>query len=1074
MNGFEFAGEALSIKEYKLDSIIELADSSEVDWLEFKAAIKAQNSAEENISDSGDYIFNLVKALVSMANGSGGLVVLGIDDKGDAVGLEVSGFAGDKDKFTRDISDKVLLRDGWRTKKGHWRWKNESDQLAFNPQWAKRQGHDVLAFNVAPREASLGPVVLTQTKNKNAPVEEVVFIRTGGDRGRIVSLPVQDVDNWWAQRDLTLNSSKFKTWIKKLQKTAPAVYHSRVSSYCAELVANTAEAAPNYVPLEADARIPTNKRTEDRHQSDDGYLPSTKSSPETKEWRGGFQEIISTVSSAFLIGEPGSGKTTSLLMLARYINAANSSEPEKWALYVSLAGFTAGGLQELICREVSPLNWHDILLALQSDGLTLILDGLNECPSQHSAKCEQDVSDLLKECPKSRIIVSTRLSSLPPFAENIIELRFMGTSQQQQFVRNYLDDCPEDCRLFWDALRQKPTGQMIARSPILLRISASVWKDTDDFPSGLAELYDSFFDAWIDREIKTSSAAGETVVWAKDEIKESLALLAYSMRCDGLVACTQSYAEDRLQINLGDRSKLFTESMVQGLMIERAQSGATIRFRHETIQEFLVAIFLTSYPERSLVAKNTQRDSRWSMPIIFAFELFDRPPKHFIKTAWQLAPLLVCAAFRDDEKLKSLPEPSGRYPTAPQNDDWLIGVIRCMRGEGVEERTFSLAYRARTPSRGQRKKHPLPQELIAAFEGMAFWYALRSYEEGCGRIERLKHLIIDPSNLWLELLPHVMKGQPDWLVDLNSAQKLLVGERLTLSERSDALDEASVCELCYMYRNGIITKAELQNHWRKALNFENEKPLELELLALLSTKAIRVGQLNRKQAAVVKDFVKDPYYLSPNLIKAFVQDRLIRADEVREDSKKIRELVDAASPIRAKQLIEHGVIKTTDYNRQQLDALFRRMSNEKDINFIIDSGLVKSRQDIPKEIINYCHGDRELKKDAYESHPVYSLPDDAVTDSSEAVSSIYLSDEELLLRKIRIEIEEPRNASPQNGYHRELTKHVEASAHWAGPERDALIDMAEIFFRKNASKKRQKEYRNLIREARQAKRAEDF
>ena len=77
------------------------------------------------------------------------------------------------------------------------------------------------------------------------------------------------------------------------------------------------------------------------------------------------------------------------------------------------------------------------------------------------------------------------------------------------------------------------------------------------------------------------------------------------------------------------------------------------------------------------------------------------------------------------------------------------------------------------------------------------------------------------------------------------------------------------------------------------------------------------------------------------------------------------------------------------------------------------------------------------------------------------------------LQTSRIEIENPRNASPQNGYHRELIKHIEASARWAVHERDALIDMAEIFFRNNASKKRQKEYRNLIREAREAERTAD-
>lgn len=153
MNGFEFANEALSVKNYELDTIIKLTDGAEVDWLEFKAAIKGQNAKETSESNEYDFILHLLKALVSMANGSGGMVLLGVDDEGNAIGLEHSGYDGDKDKFTRYISDKVFIRAGWHTQlSGEWRWENNADQIYFDPQWAKLQGTDVLVFAVPPRE----------------------------------------------------------------------------------------------------------------------------------------------------------------------------------------------------------------------------------------------------------------------------------------------------------------------------------------------------------------------------------------------------------------------------------------------------------------------------------------------------------------------------------------------------------------------------------------------------------------------------------------------------------------------------------------------------------------------------------------------------------------------------------------------------------------------------------------------------------------------------------------------------------------------------------------------------------
>ena len=165
MNGFEFANKALSIKGYALDSIIKLTDGAEVDWLEFKAVIKDQNAKETGKGNEYDLILHLLKALVSMANGSGGMVLLGVDDEGNAVGLKHSGYDGDKDKFTRYISDKVFIRDSWRTQSsGEWRWENNADQIYFDPQWARLQGTDVLVFTVPPREKSLGPLFLINTK----------------------------------------------------------------------------------------------------------------------------------------------------------------------------------------------------------------------------------------------------------------------------------------------------------------------------------------------------------------------------------------------------------------------------------------------------------------------------------------------------------------------------------------------------------------------------------------------------------------------------------------------------------------------------------------------------------------------------------------------------------------------------------------------------------------------------------------------------------------------------------------------------------------------------------------------
>ena len=87
---------------------------------------------------------------------------------------------------------------------------------------------------------------------------------------------------------------------------------------------------------------------------------------------------------------------------------------------------------------------------------------------------------------------------------------------------------------------------------------------------------------------------------------------------------------------------------------------------------------------------------------------------------------------------------------------------------------------------------------------------------------------------------------------------------------------------------------------------------------------------------------------------------------------------------------------------------------------------------------------------------------------SELIAELYLSPEQRQLERVQREIQDPCNFPAGSGYHRELEAHIEASSDWPLAERLRLIDLAEAFFLSHGSKKRLKEYRALIRTAREA------
>ena len=218
MNGFDFVSKALAITDYQLTPLLEFTQGLEADWLEFKASIRPFTPEESTRFNEADYVFNLVKALTAMANASGGLVVLGVDDNGHACGLEASGLDEDKDAFTRKLVDKVLFREGWKTKaSGYWQWKHSVDQLWFAPEWGKLGERDVIVFLVKPKVGS-APVVLTKEETNSAKPNDFVFLRLSGSVARVQKLPIHDALVWWeTSRDTNQFTEKFSNWLEALR-----------------------------------------------------------------------------------------------------------------------------------------------------------------------------------------------------------------------------------------------------------------------------------------------------------------------------------------------------------------------------------------------------------------------------------------------------------------------------------------------------------------------------------------------------------------------------------------------------------------------------------------------------------------------------------------------------------------------------------------------------------------------------------------------------------------------------------------------------------------------------------------
>ena len=924
MNGYEFVEKILGQTNYDVEPLIQMTHGLETDWLEFKAATTPNDGQFEKNTNKWDYRWNVSKALFAMANSVGGAVIVGIgetkntDFPVEPVSLEMSGFNGDKDKFMMDFESQILSpQDGWSTVEDG-KLKCLEVHNLFRPIWGTFNEHPVIIILIKPREKADKWLQLECCKNKN--IHNVVLSRSQGDIGRVKKIPDSDLLTWWRDRETDrsdlneLYQSFLSTWkAKAAQKHPESFINEKIISYLNKLHSNDNDAF--FVPLQA-------KKIEDTHVFSQFNQPRD------------VINLLNEESRVVLLGDPGSGKSKCLRQKA--ISLAKDWETNKpWALLISLYEYSESGLRSLLLKQLPGLYWVDIEAKINSGKIILILDGLNECPSKLYEYCHQEIVALLKDYPSAKVVISSRLTHEPSIESKINYKKFdlcpMNRNQQQLFLNPYLDE--NKAQELLDRLYLQPGAEIIASSPVLLKMVANVMEDSVDFPMGIARIYHRSLELWHQREAEKNKQNGNVSFWSFNRVCEALSVLAFQMRVAGKVSCSVSFARDKIDHILGNESQKFLDRIAPGLLLKVDDKKEFLHFAHETVQEYLAAEYLVAHPEaltkELLQDKSGQRNVNWTMPLVFALEMMNNPSKEFLQNAWIIEPLLVAAALQDNCRLNTL-------PLHVHEDLWLKGVLHAIRGEDTSLETFEIACISRLPP-----KYPLPHVLTSTLRGKAFWYSAQTHVDGKVRLERLQRLIFNRNSIWIELLPHVLIGQPNYKANLSSAQQALVSD-IQEKDISIKLDSPTVSELCILLRcKKISTKFFIAN-WQEALLRSDNSQIAMDLLALLRTNAklkndfIHLSNLSHEHKAHLAKIAKN-WKLSPRLLIILVREGIITTKDIQDDSGRIKDIVSRMSPMNAYRFMKSGIIKRGDIPDVRFRELLEGMEKEKkDSKLVID------------------------------------------------------------------------------------------------------------------------------------------
>ena len=198
MNGYEFASFFLDhYGDEGVEKMLRCTRGAETDWLEFKASLSFDPELEKKEKDREYYrqnptigqnalYWNVAKALVSLHNTRGGVLVIGIDDRAARCGVVgVPDEPGDFDRYYREVIGQGLLRDDLTYSSGRSGGVRHilSRPLEVEVHRKSYRGRAVAALLVRP--ATQGDL-LSATETRNGEESSVFFHRQLGCVGQVI------------------------------------------------------------------------------------------------------------------------------------------------------------------------------------------------------------------------------------------------------------------------------------------------------------------------------------------------------------------------------------------------------------------------------------------------------------------------------------------------------------------------------------------------------------------------------------------------------------------------------------------------------------------------------------------------------------------------------------------------------------------------------------------------------------------------------------------------------------------------------------------------------------------------
>lgn len=369
---------------------------------------------------------------------------------------------------------------------------------------------------------------------------------------------------------------------------------------------------------------------------------------ETDRKRASADRILRENQRIFLLGRPGSGKTT---FLQHIVKLAAEEKLAGIPIYISLKQLSESSQNiddEVILSILTEFeicgfpNPRDFVERILKNGDAIVLfDGLDEVPERGEKRQRiiKSLMEFFREYNQVKTIVTCRSGTEYQFFRDFryVELSEFRVSQVRYFVGKWFRNEPFTATQFLEQITTPQHHGLLEMGsvPLLLALMCLAFEETKSFPKRRSDLYRVALNALLEKWDKTRGIKRDEIYRDLSTKNKNLMFsqIAFESFDKEKEIFSQSELESYIERSLAliipgiendnvDAGSILTSIETQhGIFVERATQ--IFSFHHRSFHEFYAANYIALEPDDDLLSYVVQyvNDRSWSEVFLLASEL---------------------------------------------------------------------------------------------------------------------------------------------------------------------------------------------------------------------------------------------------------------------------------------------------------------------------------------------------------------------------------------------------------------------------------------------------------------------